>query len=109
MPPLRVLAGSSPNKVVPIAANSSVPVKISSDVFEGQIAVYIKGFAYTEGKVGDNEYFRRRTGVTWSIQVQGTYAHPYFGPHGRKGGALAGQVLTQYPSTREVFEGVRCR
>ena len=71
MPRLRVLAGPSLDELVPIHANSGKPVRVSSDAFEGQIAVYIKGFADEEGRVTDSEYFKKRSGVTWSIQVQG--------------------------------------
>lgn len=53
--------------------NTSKPYKISSDLFEGEIIVYIKGFTDENGKVRDSEYFARedRQGITWSIQVQG--------------------------------------
>ena len=73
MPRLRVLAGPSIEDLKPIEANSDTPMKISSDVFEGQIAVYIKGFADADGKVGTSPYFEQteRTSVTWSFQVQG--------------------------------------
>ena len=71
MPRIRILAGPSLNDLVPIHANTNTPVQVNSDVFEGQLAVYIKGFADEEGKVRDSEYFRKRSGVTWSIQMQG--------------------------------------
>ena len=71
MPRLRVLAGPSLDELVPIHANSGKPVRVSSDAFEGQVAVYIKGFADEEGRVTDSEYFKKRSGVTWSIQMQG--------------------------------------
>ena len=71
MPRLRILAGPTPDELVPIQANSGKPTRIASDAFEGEVAVYIKGFADTEGRVGDSEYFEKRSGVTWSIQVQG--------------------------------------
>jgi len=53
--------------------NTSKPYKISSDWFEGEIIVHIKGFTDENGKVRDSEYFARedRQGITWSIQVQG--------------------------------------
>ena len=74
-PRLRVLAGSSPETLVPITSlvNTSKPHTISSDLFEGQIVTHIKGFTDERGVVRDSEYFGRedRKGVTWSIQVQG--------------------------------------
>ncbi|KAI0716744.1 hypothetical protein C8Q76DRAFT_725459 [Earliella scabrosa] len=77
MPRLRILAGPSLNDLVPIHANTNTPVQVNSDVFEGQLAVYIKGFADEEGKVRDSEYFRKRSGVTWSIQMQGRFLREY--------------------------------
>ena len=75
MPRLRVLAGSSLDNLTPIEVNSDKPLKISSDNFEGEIAVYIKGFADADGKVGESPYFEQseRSGVTWSFQVQGDF------------------------------------
>ncbi|KAH9922891.1 hypothetical protein B0H21DRAFT_701400 [Amylocystis lapponica] len=75
MPRLRVLAGPSFDKLVPISANSDVPVDVSSDAFEGKVAVYIKGFADPRGHIGDSPYFEQeeRRGITWSIQVQGRF------------------------------------
>lgn len=72
MPHLRVLAGPSETALVPLRVNSGVPVKISSDAFEGEVAVFIKGLSDAEGGKEDSDYFRKRSGVTWSIQVQGT-------------------------------------
>ncbi|KAI0754327.1 hypothetical protein C8Q80DRAFT_1265979 [Daedaleopsis nitida] len=77
MPRLRILAGPTPDDLVPIHANSNESLKISSDVFEGQLAVYVKGFADEEGKVRDSDYFRKRSGVTWSIQMQGRFLREY--------------------------------
>lgn len=71
MPHLRVLAGPSETALVPLKVNSGVPVKISSDAFEGEVAVFIKGLSDAEGGKEDSDYFRKRSGVTWSIQVQG--------------------------------------
>lgn len=74
MPRLRVLAGRSLDDLVPIEANSGLPLYVKSDAFEGQIAVYIKGFADENGNIGHSSYFdqKARKGITWSIQVQGT-------------------------------------
>ncbi|KAI0659685.1 DUF1769-domain-containing protein [Cubamyces menziesii] len=79
MPHLRVLAGPSTSEqdLVPLRVNSGVPVKISSDAFEGQVAVFIKGLADAEGGIEDSDYFRKRSGVTWSIQVQGRFLREY--------------------------------
>lgn len=71
MPRLRILAGPSLHDLRPIHANTNEAVDVSSDVFQGSLAVYIKGFADEEGKVKDSDYFRKRSGVTWSIQMQG--------------------------------------
>ncbi|KAI8972866.1 DUF1769-domain-containing protein [Trametes punicea] len=79
MPYLRVLAGptTSETDLVPLKVNSGVPVKIASDAFEGQIAMFIKGLADAEGGIEDSDYFRKRSGVTWSIQVQGRFLREY--------------------------------
>ncbi|KAI0631241.1 DUF1769-domain-containing protein [Trametes polyzona] len=77
MPHLRVLAGPSETELVPLKVNSGVPVRISSDAFEGQVAVFIKGLADAEGGKEDSDYFRKRSGVTWSIQVQGRFLKEY--------------------------------
>lgn len=75
MPRLRILAGSSTTNLKPIRANSGNATDVSSDAFEGKVAVYIKNFADPSGKVSDSAYFEHedRKDVTWSIQVQGAY------------------------------------
>jgi len=75
MPRLRVLAGPSPDCLVPITANSNEAHPIKSDLFDGQVVVHIKGFPDPEGNVLDSEYFGRadRQNTTWSIQVQGRF------------------------------------
>jgi len=80
-PHLRVLAGTSPDTMVPIThiVNTGTSHRISSSLFEGEIAAYIKGFSPNEpsgaaqSRGEESEYFRRedRAGVTWSIQVKG--------------------------------------
>ena len=80
-PRLRVLAGTSPDAMVPIThiVNTGTAHRVSSSLFEGEIAAYIKGFPSNErsgvaqSRGEESEYFRRgdRTGVTWSIQVKG--------------------------------------
>lgn len=77
MPRLRVLAGPSLDDLTPIATNSGKPLDIKSDAFEGNLAVYIKGFADASGRVGGSPYFEKRKGVTWSIQMQGRFLHEY--------------------------------
>ncbi|KAF9225983.1 DUF1769-domain-containing protein [Gyrodon lividus] len=82
MPRLRVLAGSTVETLVPITdiVNSGRAHVISSDTFEGEIAVYVKNFVGREGRRLTSEYFERedRKGITWSIQVQGRFleSHP---------------------------------
>jgi hypothetical protein len=75
MPGLRVLAGTSHDSLVDIShlVNSDEPCRIQSDLFDGHIVAYIKGFMDKHGNVVENEYFTRedRQGITWSIQVQG--------------------------------------
>ncbi|KAI0077345.1 DUF1769-domain-containing protein [Panus rudis PR-1116 ss-1] len=97
MPHLRVLAGPSlsPHDLQPVHVNSGVPVDVSSDAFEGRVAVYIKGFGdecggtlgekgiEECGRVTGKKYFAEREregkgkGVTWSIQVQGRFLQPH--------------------------------
>jgi hypothetical protein len=76
MPPrLRVLAGTSLSSLVPITdlVNTPRPFELSSDLFKGQIVVHVKGLQEEDGSVRESEYFERqdRSGITWSIQVQG--------------------------------------
>jgi hypothetical protein len=78
MPRLRVLAGPTPTSLVPISniVNTDTPHTISTDQFEGQVVVNIKGFTDPQEQVVvDSEYFHRsdRKDITWSIQVQGVY------------------------------------
>ncbi|KIP07291.1 hypothetical protein PHLGIDRAFT_425605 [Phlebiopsis gigantea 11061_1 CR5-6] len=73
MPRLRILAGPSPTDLNEIRANSGQATHIATDAFEGDVAVCIKNFADTEGNVHDSAYFKDRTDVTWSIQVQGRF------------------------------------
>ncbi|KAF8842431.1 DUF1769-domain-containing protein [Paxillus ammoniavirescens] len=81
MPRLRVLAGPTIETLVPITdiVNSGRAHIISSDWFEGKIAVYVKNFIGPEGRRLTSEYFERedRKGVTWSIQVQGRFLQSY--------------------------------
>jgi hypothetical protein len=62
---------------VPISniVNTDTPHTISTDQFEGQVVVNIKGFTDPQGRVVDTEYFQRpdRKDITWSIQVQGRF------------------------------------
>lgn len=76
MPRLQVLAGPSLSQLTPIAANSGKPVRIVSDAFEGEVAVFIKGYADAEGRIGNSPYFdaEERKDVTWSVQMQGMFA-----------------------------------
>ncbi|KAH8084352.1 hypothetical protein BXZ70DRAFT_570775 [Cristinia sonorae] len=75
MPRLRVLAGPSFHDLTEIQANSDEGFNISTDEFEGQVAIYLKGFADADGKVGASPYFEQeeRKDVTWSVQVQGKF------------------------------------
>jgi len=78
MPRLRCLAGPSPDELYPISVNSSKAHHISSDLFEGRVAVFIKLEESRDEYCSEedvHDYFRRpdRKGVTWSIQVQGRF------------------------------------
>jgi len=79
MPRLRVLAGSTLDHLVPISPNSDIAVDVSSDAFEGKVAVYIKGFADASGCASDSPYFyyEQRSRVTWSFQMQGRFLRPH--------------------------------
>ena len=61
--------------MVPITSlvNTNKAHRFSSELFDGKVAVNIKGFTDPEGCVKDSDYFARndRQGITWSIQVQG--------------------------------------
>ena len=62
--------------------NSGRAHTISSDLFEGKVAINIKGFTNPSGEEQlSAEYFDRedRKGITWSIQVQGEFKR--FGYH----------------------------
>jgi len=78
MPRLRVLAGSALDQLVPVSPNSDIPVDVSSDAFQGKVAVYIKGFPDASGRTSDSPYFHtaQRSGITWSFQVQGAPRPP---------------------------------
>jgi len=78
---LRVMAGTSPENMVPITSivNTNKSHKLSSDLFEGEIVAHIKNFLGEDGNIRESEYFERedRQGVTWSIQVRGRFLKPY--------------------------------
>jgi hypothetical protein len=94
MPKLKVLVGPTPNELTPITplVNTNTPHRIVTDAwevslfstgkdsvyetFQGEILVFIKGFNEADPSKTTPEaveYFGRedRSGVTWSIQVQG--------------------------------------
>jgi len=72
---LRICAGTSLESMTPVdsAVNTGMPHELTSDVFEGRIVAYIKDFVDEGGNMRESEYFSRkdRSGITWSIQVQG--------------------------------------
>ncbi|KAG1736139.1 uncharacterized protein EDB91DRAFT_1143079 [Suillus paluster] len=74
---LRVRVGPSMDKLVCITdkVNSGKAHDISSELFEGKVAINIKGFTNPTGEELSAEYFDRedRKGITWSIQVQGRF------------------------------------
>jgi hypothetical protein len=77
MPGLRVLAGPTAEDLVPVTdiINTGRAFSIRSERFEGQVAIYVKNFVDPKGRQLTSEYFERedRKGITWSIQVQGTF------------------------------------
>ncbi|TCD67433.1 hypothetical protein EIP91_012405 [Steccherinum ochraceum] len=78
MPRLRILAGPTFHDLTEIRANADEGFTVSTDAFEGQIAIYLKGFADKDGKVVESPYFEQeeRTGITWSVQFQGRFLKP---------------------------------
>ncbi|KAJ7928506.1 P-loop containing nucleoside triphosphate hydrolase protein [Mycena leptocephala] len=83
MPTLRVLAGPTPKTLTPITSlvNTNTPHRIVTDAWEGEVIVFIKGFNEADPSKTTPEaaeYFGRddRSGVTWSIQVQGRFLSP---------------------------------
>ena len=79
-PHLRVSVGTSRSQLRVIAANyDENPLKISSDTFEGSIAVRIRDF---DGEVGqgkekrastESDYFETYKNLTWSMAIQGAF------------------------------------
>ncbi|KAK1231767.1 hypothetical protein PQX77_005115 [Marasmius sp. AFHP31] len=59
--------------------NTNKPTSVSSDLFEGQIVVNIKGFTDRDGQPTSSSYFDKddRQGITWSFQVQGRFLKGY--------------------------------
>jgi hypothetical protein len=79
-PRLRILAGPDPESMQDITSlvNSGRSHLISSDAFEGEVAMYIRDFpGNAEPNQAADAYFGSpmRKGVTWSIQSRGMY--PY--------------------------------
>lgn len=58
--------------------NSGKAHDVSSELFQGKVAINIKGFTNPSGEELSAEYFDRedRKGITWSIQVQGRFLQP---------------------------------
>ena len=65
---VRVLAGPTVHNLSEIDVNSNKGFTISSDVFEGQVAVFLKGFVDDKGSAEDVVYFKKRKRKTCSIQ-----------------------------------------
>ncbi|KAJ7128993.1 hypothetical protein C8R43DRAFT_1026759 [Mycena crocata] len=84
MPKLKVLAGPTPNALTPITSlvNTNRAHRIVTDAWEGEIVVFIRGFNRDDPSSNttpeEQEYFGRndRSGITWSIQVQGRFLSP---------------------------------
>ncbi|KAF9652660.1 DUF1769-domain-containing protein, partial [Thelephora ganbajun] len=73
---LRVLVGPSPCSLVDISdkVNTNQTHHIVSDTFEGAVCLQIKRFP-AHHHTTSSDYFERpdRRGITWSIQVQGSF------------------------------------
>ncbi|KAI6044038.1 hypothetical protein EDC04DRAFT_505183 [Pisolithus marmoratus] len=81
MPGLRVRAGTCVEGLQDITefVNTGSACPLRSDRFEGQVAIYIKGFRNSRGQPSYSEYFQRpdRKGITWSVQVKGRFLQPH--------------------------------
>lgn len=75
MPRLRVLAGPSSDDLRPITVNDGTAHPVTSDTFEGRVAVFLR---YDDEEGESMTYFDGpgRENVTWSIQVQGKTLRP---------------------------------
>ncbi|KAF5381309.1 hypothetical protein D9615_008319 [Tricholomella constricta] len=79
-PRLRVLAGTGTSsadiQLTPI--HTGRPVKLVSDLFDGELIVHIKGLEGSHPTSCSKEYFAKpeRAGITWSIQVRGRFLQP---------------------------------
>jgi hypothetical protein len=73
-PRLRVLL-SSPSAAHPPTApcpvNSPTPTKVTTDGFDGEISVWVKGFEGDERAGDGSEYFGVRGAMTYAIVVRG--------------------------------------
>lgn len=72
-PKLRVLISNNqaypPTALCPV--NSEKPTPIKTDLFEGEVSVFVKGFT-GEGMAGDGAcYFDTRSDMTYGIIVRG--------------------------------------
>ncbi|KIK25928.1 hypothetical protein PISMIDRAFT_314313 [Pisolithus microcarpus 441] len=80
MPGLRVRAGTCVEDLQDITelVNTGRAHPFRSEQFEGQVAIYIKGFRNSHGQPSYSEYFQRpdRKGITWSVQVKGRFLRP---------------------------------
>lgn len=81
MPGLRVRAGTCVEGLQDITelVNTGRALPLRCDRFEGEVAVYIKGFRNSRGQPSYSEYFQRpdRKGITWSVQVKGRFLQPH--------------------------------
>lgn len=81
-PPFRILAGPDLDHLTPITSlvNTGKPLHLKSDLFEGDILVYLKDFGVNDD--AGKRYFQspeRPSRITWSIQAQGRFLRPYTG------------------------------
>ena len=73
MPRLRITAGPNFHDLTEIKPNTRKGFSVSTDAFEGEVAVFIKGFTTEDEDAEVLSYFEEaeREGKTWSIQFQG--------------------------------------
>ncbi|WVF71111.1 hypothetical protein IAT40_005908 [Kwoniella sp. CBS 6097] len=80
-PRLRVLIPSKGGKgyppTAPCSVNSAEPTPLSTDGFEGNIWVFVKGYN-GDNKAGDGEeYFKGRDGISYGIVVKGKFKQDF--------------------------------
>lgn len=96
---LRVLAGPTTNDLTPIShlVNTYKTHRISSDRFDGEVTVHVKGFVGEDGRTRESAYFngRKEKRSKWSKSTNGDSASPGNGSE-RKGTTWSIQVKGRF-------------